>query len=133
MIEVLHTPVALVVYNRPERTARVFEAVRQARPSHLFVIADGPHPSRQGDTERCAAVRAIVEQVDWPCQVARDYADTNLGLKRRVEGGLSWLFGCVEEAIILEDDCLPHPCFFSFCQELLGALPGPGTGDDGFG
>ena len=33
--------------------------------------------------------------------------------------GLNWVFSLVEEAIILEDDCLPDLTFFRFCQELL--------------
>lgn len=33
--------------------------------------------------------------------------------------GLEWVFSRVEQAIILEDDCLPDPTFFSFCSELL--------------
>jgi hypothetical protein len=116
----LHTPVVLLVYNRPEQAARVFEAVRQARPARLFVIADGPRADRPGDADRCTAARTAVERIDWPCEVARDYADHNLGIKRRVDGGFSRVFAHAEEAIILEDDCLPHPSFFPFCQELLG-------------
>ena len=42
-----------------------------------------------------------------------------MGCKERVATGLDWVFSIVEEAIILEDDCLPDPTFFRFCQELL--------------
>jgi hypothetical protein len=51
--------------------------------------------------------------------VLTNYADRNLGLKRRVETGLDWAFGLVDEAIILEDDCHPHATFFGFCADLL--------------
>jgi hypothetical protein len=43
----------------------------------------------------------------------------NLGCKQRVSSGVSWVFEQVEEAMILEDDCLPDPTFFRFCQEML--------------
>lgn len=115
----LETPVVLTVFARPDTTARVMEAVRQARPPKLFVIADGPRPDREGEAEKCAATRAIAEQVDWDCELLTNYSDVNLGLKRRIAGGLDWVFEQVEEAIILEDDCVPHPSFFRFCQELL--------------
>ncbi|HSP63875.1 MAG TPA: hypothetical protein VLQ90_12890, partial [Pyrinomonadaceae bacterium] len=36
-----------------------------------------------------------------------------------MSSGIDWVFEQVEEAIILEDDCLPHPSFFRFCEELL--------------
>jgi len=115
----LKTPVVFIIFNRPDTTARVFEEIRRARPLKLLVIADGPRLDHPEDANRCAATRAIVEQVDWPCEVLKNYAETNLGCKRRVSSGLDWVFDTIEEAIILEDDCLPHPTFFRFCEELL--------------
>lgn len=116
---IVNKPVAFLVFNRPETTSRVFEAIRQARPPKLLVVADGPRADKSGEAERCAAVRAIVDRVDWPCEVRKNYSDANLGCKRRVSSGLDWVFESVDEAIILEDDCLPHPTFFRFCEELL--------------
>ena len=112
-------PVVFMVFNRPDLTARVFEAIRAARPEKLLVIGDGPRPDHPQDTANCAAVRAIVEGVDWPCEVLKNYSETNLGCGVRVATGLTWAFSQVEEAIVLEDDCLPHPSFFLFCAELL--------------
>lgn len=116
----LTTPVAFLIFNRPDTTARVFAEIAKAKPPQLLVVADGPRPDRQGEAERCAAARAIVEQIDWDCQVLQNYADHNLGCRRRVSSGLDWVFQNVDEAIILEDDCLPHPSFFRYCEELLG-------------
>lgn len=120
----LETPVAFFVFNRPEHTARVFAEIARARPRTLLVVADGPRPDRPGEAERCAEVRSIVGQVDWDCTVLRDYSDTNLGCKRRVSSGLDWVFSHCEQAIILEDDCLPHPTFFRFCEEMLERYAG---------
>jgi hypothetical protein len=115
----LATPIALIIFNRPDTTARVFAEVARARPSQLLVIADGPRLDRPGEAEQCAATRKIIEQVDWPCDVLTNFADANMGCKRRVSSGLTWVFEHVEAAIILEDDCIPHPSFFRFCAELL--------------
>lgn len=115
----LKTPVAFLVFNRPDTTAQVFEAVRQARPAMLLVVADGPRPDRPGEAERCAEARAIIEGVDWPCEVLKNYAEANMGCKQRISSGLDWVFSQVEAAIVLEDDCLPHPSFFLFCEKLL--------------
>ncbi len=115
----LTTPVVLLVFNRPAPTERVFSAIREARPARLLVVADGPRSDRAEDFTRCGEVRNIVEQIDWPCAVERVYAEENMGCKRRVASGLDWVFSRVEEAIILEDDCLPDPTFFRFCQEML--------------
>jgi hypothetical protein len=58
-------------------------------------------------------------RVDWSCEVSTHYSDVNLGCKRRISSGLQWVFEQAEEAIVLEDDCLPAPSFFPFCQQLL--------------
>jgi hypothetical protein len=116
----LKTPVAFLVFNRPETTARVFAEIARAKPPILLVVADGPHTDVPGETERCAAARAIVEDgVNWSCDVRTSYAESNLGCRRRISSGLDWVFDAIEEAIVLEDDCLPHPTFFRFCEELL--------------
>jgi hypothetical protein len=115
----LKTPVAFMVFNRPHHTERVFARIREARPRRLLVIADGPRAGRPGEAENCEATRAITEFIDWDCDVERNYAPANLGCKRRVSSGLDWVFSLCEEAIVLEDDCLPHPTFFRYCSELL--------------
>ena len=115
----LEAPVVFLVFNRPELTARVFDAIRHARPARLLVVADGPREGRDGEAERVARVREIVSRVDWPCVVEHNASDVNLGCRRRVSSGLDWAFERVDRAIILEDDCLPEQGFFTFCDELL--------------
>ena len=115
----MNAPVAFLVFARPEQTARVFAEIAKARPSTLLIVADGPRSDRPEDPANCAAVRKIVERVDWPCRVFRNYAASNMGIKDRARSGLDWVFSLVEEAVILEDDCLPHPEFFPFCGEML--------------
>lgn len=115
----MQTAVALILFRRPELTARVFGRIREARPPKLFLIADGPRLGNADDSRLCDQARAVVERVDWPCEVFRDFADENLGLKQRIPSGLDGVFAQAEEAIILEDDCLPHPSFFPYCEELL--------------
>jgi hypothetical protein len=115
----MKTPIAFLVFNRPDTTQQVFDTIRQAQPPQLFVVADGPRGDRPEDAEKCGAVRKIIETVDWDCEVLTNYSDVNLGCKKRVSSGLDWVFEQVEEAIILEDDCLPELSFFPFCEELL--------------
>lgn len=115
----LKAPVALLIFNRPGFTARVLQAVAQAKPRQLLVVADGPRPDMAGEAERCAAARAVIDRVDWDCEVLKNYSDVNLGCGLRPATGISWVFEQVEEAIILEDDCVPDSSFFRFCGELL--------------
>lgn len=115
----LKTPVCFIIFNRPDVTQRVFEKIREAKPPKLLVIADGARANKIGEQEKCLAARAIIHQVDWKCEVLTNYSDVNLGCRKRIYTGLDWVFSQVEEAIILEDDCLPDPSFFRFCEELL--------------
>jgi len=113
------TPVALIIFNRPDCTARVLEVIASIKPEKLLVIADGPRSGRPEEAEKCKATRSVIDQVDWDCQVLTNYSEVNLGCGLRPATGLDWVFSNVPEAIILEDDCLPHPSFFPFCEELL--------------
>ncbi len=115
----MKTPVVLIIFNRPAQTEKVFEVIRQAKPPKLLVIADGSRAERPGEAEKCAAARAVIDRVDWDCEVFKNYSDVNLGCDPRISSGLNWVFETVEEAIILEDDCVPHPTFFRYCEELL--------------
>ncbi len=115
----LETPVLFLVFNRPDTTRQVFEAIRQARPTRLYVAADGPRAGRPGEADRCAEVCKIATAVDWPCEVKTLFRELNLGCGRAVSEAITWFFEHEEEGIILEDDCLPHPDFFLFCQTLL--------------
>ena len=115
----LQTAVLFLVFSRPNVTAQVFEAIRQAKPPRLYVAADGPREGREGEAERVAQVREIATSVDWPCELKTLFREKNLGCKKAVSEGIAWFFEQEEQGIILEDDCLPHPDFFPFCENLL--------------
>lgn len=115
----LNTAVLFLVFNRPSTTRLVFDAIRQAMPPRLYIAADGHRSSKVGEAVRCQEVRRIATSVDWPCEIKTLFRDENLGCKRSVGGGISWFFENEEQGIILEDDCVPHPDFFWFCEELL--------------
>jgi len=113
------TPIAIFNFNRPYLTRQVFEVVRQIKPKRLLLVADGPRADRPNDARLCAEVRAIFDKIDWECEVSKNFADANMGSFMRNSSGLSWVFDTVEEAIILEDDCVPSLSFFPYCKELL--------------
>src|SRR5882672_10898679 len=110
-------PVAFLIFNRPDLTEKVFNAIAAAKPPKLLVVADGPRSAEEA--EKCAKARAVLERINWPCELLTRFAERNLGCGPNVSRGLSWVFSQVEEAIILEDDALPVPSFFDFCQTLL--------------
>lgn len=115
----METPVALFLFNRPDTTRKVFEAIRQVKPKQLFVIADGPRVERSEEVALCKETRNIIHEIDWECDLQKNYATINLGLANRFKSGLDWVFENADKCIILEDDCLPDSSFFGFCTELL--------------
>jgi hypothetical protein len=118
----VRSPVIYIYFNRPELTRRTFGVLRAQRPARLYLIADGPRPGHPTDAARCREARAIVEGLlDWNCEVTRDYSEHNLGCGRRLSTGLTSGFALLGEAVVLEDDILPHRDFFPFCDAQLDA------------
>jgi hypothetical protein len=113
------TPVLLIVFNRPDTTRRVFEAIRQAQPRRLFVAADAPRIGRPDDLALCDETRSIATAVDWECDVQTLFRDENLGCGLGICTAVSWFLSNVSEGIIFEDDTLPDQSFFRYCEELL--------------
>lgn len=115
----MKTPILFIIFNRPDTTKKVFETIRNAKPKRLFIAADGPRPDRPDDKSNCELTRKVTENIDWDCEAKRLYQDKNLGCGYGVSTAISWFFDNVEQGIILEDDCVPDPSFFRFCEELL--------------
>ncbi|MBR7950222.1 hypothetical protein KBK19_09730 [Microvirga sp. STR05] len=112
--------VLFIIFNRADVTMQVLAAIRAARPPRLYVAADGPRAQRPTEAEACTAVRAqVLAAIDWPCTVETLFREQNLGCRRAVSEAISWFFEHEESGIILEDDCLPHPSFFPYCEQLL--------------
>ena len=119
MPEPCTTPVVLIAFNRPDVTRRLLSAVRQVRPTRVFLVADGPRATHPTDEEACAEVRELLTSEPWEGEVRTKFADRNLGLEANVELALDWVFSFVDRAIVLEDDCIPDPTFFVYGTELL--------------
>lgn len=113
------SPILFLIFNRPLETFQVFNEIRKAKPSVLYIAADGPRKQNQNDLLNSESVKKIVKNIDWPCLVRTRFNNENLGCKMAVSSAISWFFENEEEGIILEDDCLPHVDFFRFCDEML--------------
>lgn len=114
------TPILLITFNRPDHVRQVLTEIRKQQPTQLFVCQDGAREGNQLDAERVQKVRNVVnELVDWSCELHTLYQEKNLGCGPGPAAGITWFFEHVDKGIILEDDCLPHPDFFAYCEELL--------------
>jgi len=111
-------PVLFLIFNRPDVTQVTFACIREAKPAKLYVAADGPRKNKPGEDLLCKKTRDLI-QIDWPCELKTLYRESNLGCGRAVSAALNWFFEQEESGIIIEDDILPHPSFFEYCQKML--------------
>jgi hypothetical protein len=114
----IKTKVVLFAYKRSDNLSAIMSVLRELSIREIYLVADGA----KNDSE-LVSVNAVREQlgelIDWPCIVHKNYASSNLGLKERFRTGIDWVFSQEDRAIFLEDDCIPDPTFFRFCDELL--------------
>ena len=109
--------VLILFFNRPEHLKKVFDEVRKARPSRLFLYQDGPRSEQDmPGIEKC---RQVVEAIDWECDVHRLYQERNYGCDPSEYISQKWAFSMADKCIVLEDDDVPSQSFFPFCKELL--------------
>lgn len=112
--------ILLLIFNRPDTTKEVMQVLQQMRPSRLYIAADGARTNKEGEAELCSQTRAIsLQMIDWECDVRTLFRETNLGCAISVSGGIDWFFEHEEMGIILEDDCVPDPTFYTFCSFML--------------
>lgn len=113
-------PVLLLVFNRKDNALKMFESVRKYRPERLYIAADGPRAHKEGEAQCCQETRqALLDAVDWSCEVNTLFRDENLGCAKAVYGAISWFFENEKWGIIIEDDIVLQQDFYKFCEVLL--------------
>lgn len=115
-----NTAILFLVFNRPDVTKQVFESIRQAKPSRLYIAADGARSDKIGEKEKVLETRNyIINNINWKCEIKTLFRDKNLGCRNAVSSAIDWFFSHEEAGIIVEDDCVPENSFFIFCSEML--------------
>ena len=115
-----NTPILLITFNRPDHVRRVLTEIRKQKPTELYVCQDGAREGNENDRKKVQEVREVVKElVDWPCNLHTLYQEKNLGCGPGPAAGITWFFEHVDAGIIIEDDAIPHPDFFGYCEELL--------------
>ena len=118
----LNTPILLITFNRPNHTRKVLERIVEAKPKDLYVFRDHWRENCPSEQEKCEEVRALIEEIglrNKDITLHTLYPDHNLGCGPGPMTALNWFFSENEMGIILEDDAVPHPDFFGYCEQLL--------------
>lgn len=120
MQESFDIPILLITFNRPDHVRSALTEIRKQKPKELFISQDGPRKGNDFDIAKIQEVRTIITDfVDWPCHLHTLFQETNLGCGPAPYAAISWFFQNVDKGIILEDDIVPHPLFFSYMKTLL--------------
>lgn len=112
-------PVLLIIFSRPDTTRKVLGEIRKRKPSRMLVFCDGPRPGRPDDCQKIAASKAIIETIDWECDLQLNYQTENFGCGMGPKMAIDWMFSLYDRGIILEDDCVASSSFFDFCADML--------------
>ena len=117
----LNTPVLLICFNRADHASQVLVKIVEAKPKDLYVFRDHWRENRPGEQEKCEEVLHMVKAMTDGFGINVHYLlpDHNLGCGPGPMTALNWFFSENEMGIVLEDDAVPHPDFFGYCEELL--------------
>jgi hypothetical protein len=112
-------PVLLITFNRPDDARKVFNKIREAKVKRLYVFNDAPRAGNNEDQNARIAIKNLLKEVDWDCNLYVNFQEKNLGCGTGPATALTWAFEKEDRLIILEDDCVPSPPFFKFCNHCL--------------
>lgn len=113
-------PIALFVYNRPEHTRKVVEALLicpEAKDSDLIVFSDAPRGLKDIDNVR--QVRDFLDKISGFKSVKIIERKTNFGLALNIISGVSQVLDSYDNIIVLEDDIVVEKCFLEFMNKAL--------------
>lgn len=122
----MNIPILLITFNRSDYTRCVLTEILKQEPQSLYVCQDGAREGNVNDQIKCQEVRDVVNELTSAYKTKHPhftlhtlFHKNNLGCGPGPAAGITWFFDNVEQGIIIEDDCLPHPDFFGYCDELL--------------
>lgn len=114
-----NTPVLFITFARPEYARKTFEAIKEAKPTKLYFYSNKARLTNEDEVFRNNTIRSYVDEIDWDCEVFTFFRDEHVDIYTSLWSALDWVFNNEEQAIILEEDCVPSIAFFDYCEKLL--------------
>ena len=108
-----------MAFNRPDHLRVLVDRLHEIGPESAYFAVDGARTGKPHEADQVAQCRQMIEDIDWIPNKSTLFQDVNLGCGRGVTTAITWFFENEEAGIILEDDIIPDPSFFSYCAELL--------------
>ena len=115
------SPVLIICFNRPSKVKNLIKIISQSDKNinTVYFKIDGPK-----NMQDKIKIDKIISQINFfkkkrNFKVYTKIEKKNLGLQRNILSGIDWAFKKNKELIILEDDNIPSPSFFEFCNKML--------------
>jgi hypothetical protein len=116
----VETPVLFVTFARPEYARETFSGIKKARPKKLYFYSDKARENNSDESRRNNIIRSFVNEIDWECDLKTFFREHHSGdIDTSLWSAFDWIFDNEEEAIILEEDCVPSRAFFDFCDQMI--------------
>jgi hypothetical protein len=118
----MHTPapILLIVFNRPDHTAQVLNALKNnplGCESVLHVFSDAPRGPQ--DEEAVRQVRDIIRQASGFKEIIVHESQSNMGCSKSVLSAIGHVLSLEDRCIIVEDDILVAPLFLEYMNKAL--------------
>ena len=111
------TSTLIVAHRRLDTAQQVAESVINSGVMDVWAWVDGPRTP--AEAEQTAAVASLLRHQSWPGDFHLRENTSNHGVANAVPAALEWIFAHRDEVVVLEDDCVPTPEFFTFVDLML--------------
>jgi hypothetical protein len=112
----MNTNIIVFAYNRHIHIKKVINILYKFNSRKFYFVCDGPKNS--DDKKKVILVRKIIKDKKFRnCKYL--FYKKNVGVRNIFKKGLDWVFKYEKKIIVIEDDIIPMPSFFSFCDKLL--------------
>lgn len=109
----MDTAVLFETFARPQYARQVFDQIKKAKPKKLYFYSNKARVDRPDEVRNNEEIRSWVKEIDWDCELHTFFREEYVDVYTSVQGAMDWVFENEEQAIVLEDDCVPSVAFLS--------------------
>jgi len=113
------TPVLFETFARPDYARQVWAAIKASKPRKLYFYSNKARAEKPEEVKNNEEIRSWAKEIDWECDLHTWFRDEYVDVYTSLRGAVDWVCENEEEWIALEEDVVPTPAFFSFCDQMI--------------